>query len=343
MRSRSTTKALSDSPSTFSGDFASLSDAIFPELSFDYRSVPLTVDETLLEVALTAPGPEAIRLLETLQGRPMSEDAALTVAAEWERQSRWLSARQQAANVAFVGACVETSRDGQRAQDSRTLELALSLDCNDALLKVKLTNARLLVSTLSATAAKLEAGELSDYRVRRICEKLDGLDPDVARGIEARVLANAADLRLSSLLAKLRRLVLSAKGSAAVDDHLQGVVNRRVTVDSEPSEPGLLGLHAYLPPETAVAVREALEVKAAEFARADRAVRDQAARDGAAPVERRTKDQRLADAFAWFVLGAADDDPAQPQRPKIVVQLTMSLATLLHLRDNAAELPGYGP
>ena len=307
------------------------------------RWAPLTVQETLVEVALAGPGPEAIRLLETLQGQAMSQDDALDAAAHWERQSRWMSARCQAAQVAFVGATVETSRDGQRDQDSRTLELALAVDCNDTFLKAKLCTGRMLATTLSATAAKLESGELSDYRARRICEKLEGLDPDVARKIEGRVLATAADLRLSSLLAKLRRLVLAAQGPDAVRAHLQGMANRRLTVDQEPSEQGLLGLHAYLPAETAVAVRAAIEAKAKELAGADRAARDQALREGLELVDRRTRDQRLADALAMLILGADQDDPTRPQRPKIVVQLTMSLTTLMHLRDNAAELPGYGP
>ncbi|MDX6206933.1 MAG: hypothetical protein QOF39_2990, partial [Frankiales bacterium] len=113
-------------------------DDILDHELLDFRCEPLTVQETLLEVALAGTGPEAIRLLETLQGRPMSQDDALGVAAAWERQSRWQSARAQAANVAFVGATVETSRDGARAQDSRTLELALALDCNDMFLKTTL-------------------------------------------------------------------------------------------------------------------------------------------------------------------------------------------------------------
>ncbi|MDX6204726.1 MAG: hypothetical protein QOF39_783, partial [Frankiales bacterium] len=243
---------------------------------WDFRCEPLTVQETLLEVALAGTGPEAIRLLETLQGRPMPQDDALGVAAAWERQSRWLSARAQAANVAFVGARVETSRDGARAQDSRTLELALALDCNDTFLKTTLSTARALASTLTATRDRLESGQLSAYRARLIVEKLTGLDPAVARVIEARVLPTAGQLRLSSLLAKLRRLVLAAHGPDAVAAHLHGVANRRVRIDTEPGEPGLLGLHAYLPAQTTVAVRNTLEAKAKEFARADRAAQTRA-------------------------------------------------------------------
>ena len=236
----------------------------------------------------------------------------------------------------------DAARERDRAEKSRIFELALAIDCNDQLLKARLATSRALCTTLTATAAKLEAGELSEYRARRICEKLDGLEPAVARIIEARVLPTAGQIRLSSLTAKLRRWVLGARGDDAVAEHLQGNANRRVRVESEPSEAGLLALHAYLPPETTIAVREALEAKAAQFATADRADRDRASRVGAQPEPRRSKDQRLADALAWFILGPDENDPARPQRPKIVVQVTMSLTTLLHLRNNPAELPGYG-
>ncbi|MDX6202499.1 MAG: hypothetical protein QOJ83_1999, partial [Frankiales bacterium] len=131
---------LQDTPLRFADDIL---DDILDDGLLDFRCVPLTVPETLLEITLAGPGPEAIRLLETLQGRPMSADQELEVAAEWERQARWLSARQQAANVAFVGATAATSRDGRREQDSRTLELALAVDCNDTFLKAKLATARL--------------------------------------------------------------------------------------------------------------------------------------------------------------------------------------------------------
>ncbi len=314
---------------------------LLAEDSLHFSLAPLTVTETLLEVDLAGTGPEAITLLESLQGREMTPAESLAVAAAWERQSRWLSARTQAANVAFVGATVAVTRDGQRAQDSRTLELAMSVDCNDTFLKQTLGTGRMLTGPLSATAAALEAGELSGYRARRICEKLAGLPAQEAQWIEAAVLPTAGTIRLGSLTAKLRRLALKARGDDAVAELVAGAANRRVTVDSEPNEPGLLGLHAYLPAETAVAVREALEVKAAEFARADKAARDQAAAEGTELV-RRSKDQRLADALAWFCLGPDPQDPAQPARPQVTVQVTVSLPTLLHLRDNPGALAGYG-
>ncbi|MDX6229133.1 MAG: hypothetical protein QOI76_2523, partial [Frankiales bacterium] len=87
-------------PPPLSGAGLTSSADILDDGFVDFRCVPLTVEETLLETSLAGPGPEAIRLLETLQGRPMTEDQALAVAAGWERQARWLSARAQAANLA---------------------------------------------------------------------------------------------------------------------------------------------------------------------------------------------------------------------------------------------------
>jgi hypothetical protein len=318
-------------------------DDILDNELMDHHCAPLTVAETLLEVALVGPGPEAIGLLESLAGRPMSPDQALAAAAAWERQSRWMAARCQAANVAFMGTTVENSRDGARAEQSNVFELALATDVNDRFLTCTLRRARTLATTLSATQAKLESGELSEYRVRLICDKLDGLDPEVAQQIEARVLASAGQVKIGTLQAKLRKQVLAAKGPEAVNEHLAGVANRRVTMDRDVGEPGLLGLHAYLPAETAVAVREALETKAGEFARADKAAAAQARADGTEPVQRRTKDQRLADALAFFALGPDPDDPSHAARPQVRVQVTIGLTTLLHLREHPGDLAGYGP
>jgi hypothetical protein len=308
----------------------------------DYLALPRSVADVLAEVALFGTGPEAIGLLESLHGRAMTPDNALEVAAAWERQARWLSTRAADANLAFVGVAVAKDQDAERAQSSRVLELALATDMGDQFLKqVVLPQSRLLSTTLAATRAAVEAGRLSAFRARKISDSLGVLadrDPEAARAVEAQVLTNAADIKLPSLTSKLRRLVLAATDpEEALVEHLEGGRGRRVRVDSEPAEPGLLGLHAYLPAEVAVAVRTALEAKAGEFARADKktAVGSQG--------QRRTKDQRMADALAWFVLGPDPDDATYPARPTFTVQLTMSLPVLLALREGAAELPGYGP
>ncbi len=104
MRSRDGSHGFSDGESLFTGAATRVADDILSDGFFDYRCVPLTVDETLLEIELTAPGPEAIRLLDTLCDRRLDAGQALAVAAAWERQARWMAQRQHAANVAFVDA-----------------------------------------------------------------------------------------------------------------------------------------------------------------------------------------------------------------------------------------------
>src|SRR5438045_2733929 len=55
-----------------------------------------SVQETLARVAAGPPGPQPIRWLTCLDGRQLSDGEALAVAGAWERQSRWVAARQQA-------------------------------------------------------------------------------------------------------------------------------------------------------------------------------------------------------------------------------------------------------
>ena len=100
-----------------------------------------------------------------------------------------------------------------------------------------------------------------------------------------------------------------------------------MTLDSpENSEPGLLGLHAYLPPVIALAIYARLRQVAGRFARADG----------------RSQDQRIADALAILVLGPDPEDPRRPQQPDVTVNVTVDLLTLLRLRDNPGELDRYG-
>ena len=62
-----------------------------------------SVQETLARVAAFPPGPQPIRWLTSLDGQSLSAGEALAVAGAWERQARWVTARQQAAWVAFAG------------------------------------------------------------------------------------------------------------------------------------------------------------------------------------------------------------------------------------------------
>ena len=57
---------------------------------------------------------------------------------------------------------------------------------------------------------------------------------------------------------------------------------------------------------------------------------------------RRTKDQRMADALAILLLGADETTPARPVKPKVLVQVTVDLPTLVHLRNTPVSCSATG-
>jgi hypothetical protein len=58
--------------------------------------------------------------------------------------------------------------------------------------------------------------------------------------------------------------------------------------------------------------------------------------------DQRCHDERMADALTAAVLGAQPEDPTTPAAPGIVLQVLVPLPTLLGLREDTAELIGYG-
>jgi hypothetical protein len=87
-------------------------------------------------------------------------------------------------------------------------------------------------------------------------------------------------------------------------------------------------MYAYLPPVEAVAMQQHLE-QAAQVPSPD-------------PGDDRDVDERMADALIASVLGTTPGDPSTPAAPKVTVRLLISLPTLLGLREDTAELAGYG-
>jgi hypothetical protein len=103
--------------------------------------------------------------------------------------------------------------------------------------------------------------------------------------------------------------------------------SRRVGFDPRGSD-GLVGMYAYLPPVEAVAMQQHLQAAAQV--------------PGPDPGDDRTVDERMADALIASVLGTTPGDPTTPATPTVTVRLLISLPTLLGLREDTAELAGYG-
>ena len=339
---------------------AELADAV-PYLDPPWRP---TVEETLLEVSLAGPGPDAQRLLASLAGRDLSQDDALSAVQLWESQEAWLVGCKHLALVAFAGA-EPVTRDGFRDDEALVHELGPAWGSTTEFAGSQLRLARLLSGMLTATGDGLRAGTLSPFKARMIADTLGDLSAEVAQAVEAWVLPKAAGAFPRNLARRLHRAVVRADPHAAEKKHREGREDRTAYVDTQERLPGLLGLQAYLPPGIAVAVDQRLEQKATEWAAVERAAVHHSGLDGAelAPAEGdgdggyeaspwsgvgpvdgvlRTKAQRMADALAWYILGPDPDDPTRPREPHTVTHVTVDLPTVLRLRDNPADLGPHG-
>jgi hypothetical protein len=146
--------------------------------------------------------------------------------------------------------------------------------------------------------------------------------------VQAKILPHLVTDSPAQLGRRIRRAVLKAHPGVAEQEHRDGPAHRQVRVgDPDAADPGLLGLHAVLPPETVLAIYARLRQVAAGF--------DQ--HDG------RSQQQRIADAFTLLLLGPSQEDPQLAATPRVVVNLTMDLLTLFWLREHPGELAGYGP
>jgi hypothetical protein len=299
---------------------------------------PMRVGETLLAAALVGTGPEAIRLLTSLRGQLLTEEQKLTVLELWQPQLAWATGAEQTAIIDLVGP--EPDRGDKKAclaDEFAPHEVAAALHITPNHAAARIAAARLLASALKATGDRLRAGTLDPYRVWLITDTLTKLGSDpaavtAAQHVEAGLLNQAAGMTGG----QLRKALL--KGCRQVDPDwgarmfAKNRKTRRVGFDFR-GQDGLVTLYAALPPVEALAVKDRLEQLAATPAPTP---------SPGAEADERCHDERMADALVTAVLGPKPDDPTSPAPPGIVLQVTVPLPTLLGLRQDTAELIGYG-
>ena len=286
---------------------------------------PLSVPVTLLGAELAGPGAEAIALLASLTGRDMTPDQRLTLIQAWQPQLAWATGQEQAALAALAGP--EPTSDEHRGDDFEAFELAPALRSTVEHAAQKIRHARLLSGDFTATGDRLRAGTLDPYRVWVILETLTTLPVDLAQQVETEILPVAATLTGTRLRRALRRAARAVDPDWNARMFATKRTTRRVGFHPE-SEDGLVLMYAYLPPVEATAIEAHLKA-AAQVPSPD-------------PQDPRTAAEREADALIAAVLGSAPGDPTTPLTPKVLLQVLVSLPTLLGLREDTAELRGYG-
>jgi Domain of unknown function (DUF222) len=294
-----------------------------------------------------------ISALAGLDVERLSESSLLDTVVECQRLVAWATSVQLRALAALDAATdpdpVEQLPDPdwhshQRSDRKRSTatELGLVLKIPASYAYDRLSEASVLANRAPRAIELLADGQMSPIQARDLAGALIGLADEACATVLRRVLERAIDDSTGQFRSRLRRAVLAAAPRTAEVEHAAAVADRKVVV--RPDEHGTATLWARLPAPEALRIRAAIDERADRYLSAD-------------PGDDRTTDQRRADALVELVdcganlAGMADTadtaDPAEgaarPRRLAPVIQVVVSLETLLAVSDEPGELVGHGP
>jgi hypothetical protein len=282
------------------------------------------------------PGPLLARALAEATGpgyRELTDSEQIGVLCGWQRQ-----AARAPAGLAPAALAVANRRDAQAAA---TRNPHLSGYVRDeiavALAMTPLSAGRLLTQgtglhRLPEVAAALTVGQIDWPKACIFVDELLVLDPQLAQGIAARLLA-AGRLTTSQLRARLRRAVLAADPDAARRRQRDGCADTRVEVWDEPSGNGVLAGRELRPADVIAA--DAQLTADATWLRSHGPTGTLAELRAAAFIAR-LSGRDLATVLPHPV------DSAVPAVPGGTINLTMPLSAYAGLDDSPGEAPGHG-
>jgi Domain of unknown function (DUF222) len=202
-----------------------------------------------------------------------------------------------------------------------TAELAMVLNCGRLSASQRAHRAWTYRTHLPATWAAMSAGELDEYRVMTLVDVLQHTDPVIARRIEARLLAEAAQLTVGKLRKRALELLLELDAEAAERRRAQARRRSDVRVYPSPQE-GMATLAADLPADVAAACH-ALVDQLARMLKAD-------------------GDERPIGEIRTAVFADLLQRPWDESRPPVTahLQIIATLASLAGRSDEPGEVNG---
>jgi hypothetical protein len=183
----------------------------------------------------------------------------------------------------------------------------------------RLHGAAELQRRLPDTVAAMQRGVLNRYFADKILDATEGMDDLTTGKVEARVLERAGTQTLTQFSRTLRRAVIANDRRDA--DDLADKAREQRHFEIRPCDHAMGDLRVHAPLEQLYAIRD----------KAD-ALADDWKKNG----DDRTADQRRVDALVHLCLG----DPTNGGGVKAQVNITMPLATLLGVSDEAGDLDG---
>ena len=320
------------------------------------------------------PGPEMIAALAEVSLQACTDEQLLDVLTGWERVTAWVAAQQirvlARTEARLWETAVRQDRDLTGAHRQVETEISAALRWTSRTTIPRLDLARDLTGRLPQVLDAMNAGQISYRHAEVISKETQPLTDPQARRLVDRLLPEAGRRNPIGLRNRLRKAVLQIDPDAANERAKKAVTERSVTM--RPLDDGLAQLEAIGPAADVLAMYGILQQAAASHHKDDPrtttarrfdaltdlllsrthrfaglspdAATDETATDETATDE--TATGRAANGRA-ATGRAGSREPGStcppPSNIAALVQITMDIETLLGLRNNPADLHGYGP
>lgn len=323
------------------------------------------VEDVLQEIEQLPVGPELAMSLAELPGPTAAgwnePHVQVRLAARWASVATWAEGE----SLARIGAGAATVASSELPVDAinYATDLAMATQSGEGWADRQVDLGRQLTTRLPVIGGVLRCGMLTPGHARALARVLDAVDDDVARQIDERLTPRAVDHRWTpgELAAAARRMLLRLDPDGGAARH-ERALDREAGVTGGPATDGMAWLSATGDAVTVSDILDAVDARAeqlrqlvpdtpagrARFAALGDLVlgagftlfdhvlgveTPDSPRDGAAQIEPEP---------APGVPGATPlTSPRRRRRREVIV--TIDLPTLLSLRDDPAQLAGFGP
>ncbi|MCX6421382.1 MAG: DUF222 domain-containing protein [Actinobacteria bacterium] len=328
-------------------------------------------------VEFDLPDPEAVtEHAMQVAVREGADAGRLILLQLWKRQEAWTVSRSMTSSHAYATSAMDrTDRSSSRFDVSRSgvvAEVGLVMGVHGSTADVKITQAGLLnpEGVLSTTHEALAQGLITEPVARLMADAMDGLSFEQMARVEAMVLPRlvrhidpvtreGAPAGYSYAKDQLARALNRVAPERAKEKHTRAMAKRGVKIRIL-EEDGLAQICLWTTKVQGISFYERISEMAEASQTAERKAVEEAGHDAGSV---RTINQCRADVLVELVLnstgsgsnssGSAAPDAGSNQEvvsllgcdrsPRVNVGVLIDLPTLLALRDNTAELPGYGP
>jgi hypothetical protein len=316
-------------------------------------------------VTLDLPDPDAVsEHAMQIAMREGADTGRLILLQLWKRQEAWTVSRSMTTSHAYATSAMDRSgRETSRFDVSRSgvvAEVGLVMGVHGSTADVKITQAGLLnpEGVLSTTHEALAQGVITEPVARLMADAMDGLSFEQMARVEAMVLPRlvrhidpitreGAPAGYSYAKDQLTRALNRIAPERAKEKHARAMAKRGVKIRIL-EEDGLAQISLWTTKVQGISFYERINEMAEVSLAAERKAVEETGHDTGSV---RTINQCRADVLVELVMNAKPAGSNQDvvsllgcdRSPRVNVGVLIDLPTLLALRDNPAELPGYGP